>query len=584
MTATNPMQQPVQRLGKFRLLATIAHGGMADVYLAASDGIGGFTKLQVVKRLRDQHNPEAIEMFLSEARLAAKLNHPNIVQTTEINEDQGQYFMVMEYLEGPAMSRFRKRAAEQGRLSVPVAVALICGVLDGLEAAHEAKDHTGKLLEIVHRDMSPHNVIVTTQGMPKLLDFGIAKSSEIDSVTKTGYFKGKLAYMPPEQARAEQVDKRADLFSAAVTFVELLTGKSFWPDPSDVAISSRLLSAHIPVPEFPDSVSDAMRQVILKGLSVRPEDRFESAAAMRRAIESAASSCGGKMSTEDVGKLVRTLFEREMTDVRGMTETRLRATATDELPSVPRTPVPLPQFSSPGTGTQRSAQSSSQPSAASRLTPSMVLSEPKISLALVVGIGAAAVIVLLAAAAFWLGRSTNAPASETSVLSRARPPEAGALEPSAVLPSQKLSAVELTVTPSNARISIDGLEVATGHLSARYAQDAVAHQVRFSAPGYVEHQESVRFDKDVVSLPTVALRLENARPSAEPSPRPVPASSRRVVVRPKVSAVPARPAPPPAEPSPAPAESSSSPKRKELDTDVFDKAKKLREVDDPWKN
>jgi eukaryotic-like serine/threonine-protein kinase len=584
MTATNPMQQPVQRLGKFRLLATIAHGGMADVYLAASDGIGGFTKLQVVKRLRDQHNPEAIEMFLSEARLAAKLNHPNIVQTTEINEDQGQYFMVMEYLEGPAMSRFRKRATEQERLTVPVAVALICGVLDGLHAAHEAKDHNGKLLNIVHRDLSPHNVIVTTAGIPKLLDFGIAKSSEVDSVTKTGYFKGKLAYMPPEQARAEQVDKRADLFSAAVTFVELLTGKSFWPDPSDVAISSRLLSANIPVPELPDSVSDAMKAVIAKGAAVRPEDRFESAAAMRRAIEAAASSSGGKASTEEVGKLVRTLFEREMSDVRGMTETRLKATATDELQSVPRTPVPLPQFSNPGTGTQRSAQSSSQSSIPSRLTPSMVLGEPKVSLALVVGIGSAAIIILLAAIAFWLGKSSNAPLAEPTSASRSRTLEATPEAPNAVLPPQKFTSVELSVTPNDARISIDGLEVATGHLSARYAQDKVTHQLRFSAPGFVDHQELVRFDKEVVSLPTVLLRAENVRPSPEPSPRPVAAVPRRVVARPKAPVAASKPSPPPAETTAVPAESATGPKRKELDTDVFEKAKKTREVDDPWKN
>src|SRR5215510_881712 len=200
------LADPGRMLGKYHLVAEIARGGMGVVYLAMVQGPGGFNKLVVVKELKPElvEEPTFLTMFLDEARLAARLSHPNIVQTNEVGSDGNRCFMAMDYLDGRGLDRVRRRAHATGQdLSLPIHLRVICDMLAGLQYAHTLADFDGTPLAIVHRDVSPQNVFVTFDGHVKLLDFGIAKAVDSLHETRVGVLKGKVSYMSPEQARGD---------------------------------------------------------------------------------------------------------------------------------------------------------------------------------------------------------------------------------------------------------------------------------------------------------------------------------------------------------------------------------------------
>ncbi|MEA2749443.1 MAG: eukaryotic-like serine/threonine-protein kinase, partial [Myxococcales bacterium] len=267
-----------QTIGRYRRLAELGRGGMATVYLAAARGPQGFTKLVVLKELRPDlaQDAEFRSMFLDEARLAARLNHPNVVQTYEVGEDGNRQVIVMEYLEGQPLSRARKV------LPSPLVYFALSNVLTGLEHAHDLLDFQGRPLKVVHRDVSPHNIFVTYSGEVKLCDFGIAKAADSSAVTATGDMKGKLSYMAPEQARGEAVDARADLFAVGVVLWETATGRRLWNNMQDVQILAQLLSGSIPSARSVDpSVPESLERICMKALAFEPAQRYATAAEMQ---------------------------------------------------------------------------------------------------------------------------------------------------------------------------------------------------------------------------------------------------------------------------------------------------------------
>src|SRR5215468_3006277 len=209
-------EDEAQGLRKYRLIAEIGKGGMADVYLAVVQGPAGFNKLVVIKKTRSEltRDPEFIAMFLDEARLAARLNHPNVVQTHEVGQEGDRYFIAMEYLDGQPLNRIRARAGSS--FGVNLQVRVLADVLAGLHHAHELCDFDGTPLGVVHRDATPQNVFVTYDGLIKVVDFGIAKAVDSSAETRTGVVKGKVTYMAPEQAKGDRVDRRADIFAVGV--------------------------------------------------------------------------------------------------------------------------------------------------------------------------------------------------------------------------------------------------------------------------------------------------------------------------------------------------------------------------------
>ena len=272
--------------GKYRRLAVIGHGGMADVHLAVARGPADFSKLVVLKELRPglAQDPELRAMFQQEGRVAARMAHPNIVHTHEVGSVEGRPFIAMEFLDGQPLQRICRRVRRDTGAGLPLALYLrvLVDLLAGLEHAHELCDYDGRPLGLVHRDVTPHNVIVTHEGQVKLIDFGIARGFESCADTQVGTFKGKASYCAPEQARGERVDRRADLFAVGVMLWEALTQRRMWPELDEVAIVQRLRAGEVPA--LPDGAHPELRALCRRALAVAPADRPATAAELAEAI------------------------------------------------------------------------------------------------------------------------------------------------------------------------------------------------------------------------------------------------------------------------------------------------------------
>jgi serine/threonine-protein kinase len=273
----------------YLLIGALGRGGMAEVHLALQDGPRGFRKLVVIKRLLPHlaDEPGVVQMFLDEARLAARLEHPHVVRTEKVGEAEGRHFIAMEYLDGEPVSRIMREVARQGaRIPLPLAARIGADALDGLAYAHGARDYDGTALGVVHRDVSPQNLFVTYQGMTKLLDFGIAKAATQEGQTRTGFVKGKFGYLAPEQARGGEVDARADLFGMGVVLWEILAGKRLFKGRSDAETLEKNLFGEVPdLRELAPDVPDDLAEVVMAATAKRPADRPETALEMKRVLE-----------------------------------------------------------------------------------------------------------------------------------------------------------------------------------------------------------------------------------------------------------------------------------------------------------
>jgi TerC family integral membrane protein len=275
--------------GPYQLLKRIAAGGMGEVFLARQQGMEGFEKLLVVKVLMPHlvENREFVTMFFDEARIAARLNHPNIGQIYDLGEHEGNFFIAMEYIHGEDVLRLFKAAREQ-RKPVPLAlsVRIASDAAAGLDYAHKAKDANGSPLGIVHRDVSPQNLLVTYEGGVKLIDFGVAKAAGRGSHTATGTLKGKYPYMSPEQIAGEAVDKRSDIFALGVVLYEMATSRRLFKRDTEVSTLKAVEACQVPTPSTvnPD-IDPQLEAVMLKALARSPAKRFSDAAALRLALE-----------------------------------------------------------------------------------------------------------------------------------------------------------------------------------------------------------------------------------------------------------------------------------------------------------
>jgi tRNA A-37 threonylcarbamoyl transferase component Bud32 len=272
----------------------------------------GFDKLAVIKRLRPGLADEESfrDMFLDEARLAARLNHPNVVHTYEVGEHDGVYFIAMEYLEGQPLNAIAREAEKRGTpLSADMSARIISDALAGLHHAHTLTDFDGRPLGIIHRDISPHNLFVTYEGTTKVVDFGIAKAALSSSQTEVGVLKGKVAYMSPEQATGSAIDARSDVFAMGICLWEMLTQKRLMTGDSAASTIHRLLTVNVPsVSTFRHDVPQSLDAIVECALQKDPDRRFASALAMREAIEAYLASTGRAVRTEEIGETVGAMF------------------------------------------------------------------------------------------------------------------------------------------------------------------------------------------------------------------------------------------------------------------------------------
>jgi serine/threonine protein kinase len=282
-----------RRLGRYTLHGKIASGGMATVHFGRLEGEGGFSRIVAIKRMASHlaEDPDFKAMFLDEARLASRIRHPNVISTIDVGSSEEGLFLVMEYVTGESLaSLLRAVAACGGSIPTPIALRVLVDTLFGLHAAHTATDEAGRPLHIVHRDVSPQNILVATDGLARVLDFGIAKAAGSLHTTREGQLKGKFRYMSPEQVSDKKVTARSDVYSASVVLWEALTAKPLFGASNDAAIVARVLEGVISPPsKLSPAIPNALDAIVLKGLARDPELRFPTALAMADALEALGS-------------------------------------------------------------------------------------------------------------------------------------------------------------------------------------------------------------------------------------------------------------------------------------------------------
>jgi serine/threonine-protein kinase len=534
--------------GKYRLIAKLGQGGMAEVFLAVVTGPAGFNKLQVVKKLRSEltEDAEHLAMFLDEARLAARLNHRNVVQTFEVGEEEGTYYLTMEYLEGAPFNRVLGRA----RLNPPaegILLRIVADALAGLHYAHELKDYDGSPLKIVHRDASPHNIFVCEDGTTKLVDFGIAKAATRSNETRMGVVKGKVTYMAPEQARSAELDCRADIFVLGIVLWEVIAGRKMWDRAPDLEVLQKLALAKIP--RLEDVVPDAPPELIAicnRALAPDPEDRFATALDMRNEILAYMDRAKIKLSTEDVGEYVSNAFADKRTDIKGIIErqiaklsqgalvvTQIEEASPDSL-NLPRLDLGTGRISitgsggsgrrsdtgsdkrgtgsgkrTTGSGKSNPSQQSIPPVGARTQTNEMELEEPeqRRDKRLYVAVVGMALFAALAGFFFLRAQKSAATSVQTVVAAPSAlaapslpPAESFSAAPvnSAVAAVEKGAMIEVKVKaiPSNAEIFLDGARLPGNPYTGKFPADGVGHKLHAEAEDYRTAGEIVTFDRD----------------------------------------------------------------------------------------
>ncbi len=300
---------------RYELLVRVASGGMATVYVGRLSGAVGFSRLVAIKRAHAHllEDPAFSRMLTAEARLAAKIHHPNVVAVQDVEELEGELLLVMDYVEGASLAALIQAAEESGEpLSARVAVRVILDACAGLHAAHELTDDQGRPMHLVHRDVSPHNLLVGVDGMARLADFGIAKVSQGGSAsmgaTATGALKGKVAYMAPEYVEAGEIDPRGDVFAMGVVAWEALTRHRLFRGSSDMATLRMVIEAQIPRPSsVAPWLGAALDDIVLKALARSPDDRWPTAQAFAEALEAAARREELIAPSPEVARVVRAL-------------------------------------------------------------------------------------------------------------------------------------------------------------------------------------------------------------------------------------------------------------------------------------
>ncbi|MEI9953509.1 MAG: protein kinase [Pseudomonadota bacterium] len=334
--------EKLEALERYKLLARLGQGGMAEVYLAAWEVAPFVHRPVVIKRLHPHFNedPRLVAMFLDEARLLTQLDHPHIVKTLEAGVIDGRCCIAMEYLEGQPLQRVLRRANERGGLAAHVAVYIAISVLDGLHYSHETKDPHGLPLEIVHRDVSPQNVFVSNEGQVKVLDFGIAKANSQQGRTATGIVKGKLGYIAPEQARAEHVDRRADVWSAGVVLWESLTGARLFKAETDAATLGLTLQGQIPnAGSRRAGIPAELETVLTRALQRDPAMRYQSASAMRNDLEGWLARAGFSRDARVLSGMMKELFSSEIIEQQRLVSVLMaRSDSTPPSPASNRSP------------------------------------------------------------------------------------------------------------------------------------------------------------------------------------------------------------------------------------------------------
>ncbi len=537
-------QQPAESpsgMGKYRLIAELGRGGMADVYLAVAAGPGGFNKLLVIKQLRMVDDPSMVTMFLDEAKLAARVSHPNIVQTFEVAQEASRAYMVMEFLDGPSLSRLRRAAVKQGeRVPLGIELHIMREALLGLHSAHELRDYDGKPLNVVHRDFTPQNIMTTYAGDAKIVDFGIAKALDQEGKTSAGVFKGKLSYVPPEQLMGAAVDRRTDVFAAGVMLYEAVTGASPWQGKTNAQITHELASGNIPRLMENEDAPAELAAIIDQAMAIDPDDRYETADELRLALDEFIREHKLELDRAKLGTYVTSVLGDAKEITRRLIEHRLREV--NSLPSAETLNVALPTLDSltPSPAAKQVGRSLPQMMASDQMPdtgrgpspdPVSVVTVASPMTRVVLGGLGVVVLALVVVVGFLVSRSPAQPVAvvATPVVAPAavtpapapvevRPVVAPEPVPAAPPAEAKLVTMRFSASPSTARLFLDALQLPSNPYEGSFPADDRLHELRASAPGHVEVRRGIALDRDLSIDLTLSREVAAGTASRRPTP------------------------------------------------------------------
>jgi serine/threonine protein kinase len=500
--APSPSASPTVRLGRYRLLLELGQGGMARVFVAFSSGLGGFNKLVVLKVMRDElrENEDSRAMFLAEARLAARMNHQNIVQTLEVGEDGGRYFICMEYLEGQTLGRLLKKTSDTP-LPLAARLELICQVLEALGYMHAFTDPDGTPLRLVHRDISPNNIFVTFDGTAKVLDFGVAKAVGVSSATEAGTFKGKLGYAAPEQILGNS-EQRSDVFAVGVLLWELLAYRRLAQDRTQQEIvQARMTGVDGDLMRQALGVPVDLLQICTRASAKRVEDRYATAQEMREALRAYIRSHNLECSAEQLRTLLSDLYADDRAEIRRLVDQRMKQAGREDNQSGAPSSIPV----APALLSQLNTVTLTA-NASTYVQPAPPSGKGRWIAALVV------VAVLAGVAGRWFSDSGRparaAPAAQAVSLSPAL------ARPSEPAKPQALLTLKVAASPSDSEISLDGAKLDDNPFSGQFPKDAALHRLEVRCFGRLTEARMIRFDQDQDLLIGLAVDKATSRVAA----------------------------------------------------------------------
>jgi hypothetical protein len=479
-------------LGRYRILGHLATGGMAEILLARLSGPSSFERPVVIKRILPHlsQSKTFVDMFLDEARITAGIRHPNVVQLHDLGCANGELFLVMEYIEGESLGAIMRRLWSRGGSVEPILAAhVVAEACAGLHAAHELEDRAGTKRHLVHRDVTPQNIMVTYAGQVKVLDFGIAKARDCAARTEAGQVRGKFEYMSPEQCRGEPLDRRSDVFGLGILLYELSVGTRLFKRSGDLLAMRAICDEPNPLPSVVrPGYPRCLEGICMRALAKRPDDRYPSAAEMRRDLVSAMAELGGSgLHDESLGQLIRALFPDRMQQKVEMLRRVCEASSTGVVPAaedngkIDASPLPV------SSGREQR-----------RVRPSV----------LTAGIGA----LLLGGIALWRlaparERPRATPVAVATATARIAPPNAsGSADP--------YVEIQVDTVPAGGKIVVDGRDYGITPAKVRLPRGSQPVAIGLSHDGFAPLKDEV--------VPNVDQRLVlqlQAMPSAR-TPRP----------------------------------------------------------------
>ena len=523
-----------KRVGRYDILFPIAQGGMAEVYAGRLTGIAGFQRMVAIKTIHSHLSSQEtfIRMFLDEARLAAGIHHPNVGEVIEVGEDNGIYYMVCELISGQSLKSFLRQVSNQTVSVSPAMFARIASATGfALQAAHDLLGPDGTPLNLVHRDISPRNILISYDGVVKLIDFGIAHAQGRISHTDTGTLKGKLGYMSPEQLRCDPLDRRSDVFSLGVVLYQMVTGRQAFHGKSDIERINLILANRYARPrKIVPKIPVELEGIIVRAMAYNPDERYPSAAAMSTALEDFILNTGERVNQFTLSRLMETLFSEEKSahqfKIRG-TRNSIGSTSSKDKnavvipggrPTIPARPHALhtPQ------------QNQTDPKKSFKVSSTKALA--------IAGIGAMTLgiaILILAFADATDTRDHGGVSSET-MPDKGEKKSIGATEqpmPRPLLaddvrttvsadkgainaplnaplsdPSDEQTEITLAITPPDAQLALNGVTVAPNTKSLHLSKGDGPYRLQVFSEGYLPHEEEIVADEDA----TVSVSL---RPS-----------------------------------------------------------------------